>query len=91
MICHNQSGEVRNNASKTGDHKRSKSKTPRFTNMEALLNVLTLKSQVKKTKWGNMFENKYGEVQAILAFKTSCFTNRVFKVSSFTQWTITAV
>jgi len=38
-----------------------------------------------------MFETKYEEVQAILAFKTSCFTNRVFKVSSFTQQTITAV
>jgi hypothetical protein len=76
---------------KTGDHKRSKSKTPRFTNMETLLNALTLKSQEKKTKWWNMFETKYEEVQAISTFKTSCFTNTVFKVSSFTQQTITAV
>lgn len=59
--------------------------------METLLNVLTLKSQVEKTKWGNMFETKYKQVQAILAFKTSCFKNRVFKVSSFTQRTLTAV
>ena len=58
--------------------------------MEILLNVLTIKSQMKKTKWGNMFQTQYEEVQAILAFKISCFY-RVFKVSSFTQRTITAV
>jgi len=59
--------------------------------METLLNALTLKSQAKKTKWWNMFETKYEEVQAILTFKTSCFKNTVFKASSFTQQTITPV
>jgi hypothetical protein len=61
-----------------------------------LLNVLALQSQVKNTKWRNIFETNMRKYRPLgearnFSLQDFLFYNRVFRVSSFTQQIITAV